>query len=244
MKHIGDLINVDNLSIAREEKVERITIDPLSVRLVEYVFAKFFLVCRGCDELYADTKRLKAEKSLWQAAFSRRNYTIIDHIRKALLKFEKYNYRNPPQLGEFLRWNESSPDDLGLMSKEQAYNKAFVMMRDGDPQDLSADQIMLIRKAIQESDSHFLKNNSQFKTQPVFYRNYEILVRDFLAGKIQPVLKGIEDKQDETQELKKQQDASQGFEDLNSYEKAMPEIRKILGMNADGSSNRTKSTKR
>lgn len=237
MERIGDLLNVDNLSIAREEKKEQLTINPLSVRLVEYVFAKFFTLCRGCDVLYADPKRLKIEKAQWQATFSRENYTTIDHIRKALLKLERHSYPNPPQLGEFLKWNESSPDDLGLMSKEQAYNKAFVMMRDGDPKDLSADQIMLIRKAIQKSDSYFLKNNSHSKTQPIFYRNYEILVRDFLVGKIRSVQKGIEDKHDETIELKKQKDACKEFKQLKGYKNSMSQIHKILGMNTDESTN-------
>lgn len=235
MKHIGDVINIDNLSVAREERKNYTTIDPLSAKLVEYVFAKFYMLCRGTDTLYADPKRLLAEKTQWQANFTREGYTCVDHIRRALLKLERHRYANPPQLGEFLAWNEASPDDLGLLTKEQAFNRSAEFIREGNLKDLSPDQNMLLELAIKESDRYFMRNNAITKTQPVFFRNYEIIVRNFLEGKIQPVPKGLEDKHEETVELKKQEAIGNG--QFNSYEKAMPEIRRILGMNPDGTIN-------
>jgi hypothetical protein len=237
MKHIGELIKVGNMSVAREEKQTYTTIDPLSAKLVEYVFAKFYMLCRGTDVLYADPKRLLAEKTQWQSTFTREGYSSVDHIRKALLKLERHRYPNPPQLGEFLAWNESTPDDLGLLTKEQAFNRSAEYMRDGDLKDLSAEQNMLLGLAVKESDRYFLRNNAATKTQPVFYRNYEIILRNFLAGKIEPVPKGIEDKHEETQELKKQDDIKKDFDHLVGYEQCMPEIRKMLGINPDGTTN-------
>ena len=75
------------------------------------------------------------------------------------------------------------------------------------------------------------------KTQPVFYRNYEIALRDFMTGKLQPIPKGLEDKHEETQELQKQQEIKKDFDNLKGYEQCMPEIRKMLEMNADGTTN-------
>ena len=237
MKQIGDLLNVGSLSVARDEKQTYTTIDPLSAKLVEYVFAKFYVLCRGTDALFADEKRLRAEKTQWQASFTREKYHCVDHIRKALLKLERHKYPNPPQLGEFLSWNESSPDDLGLLSKEQAFNRSAEFIRDGSMKGLSDDQNMLIGLAVKESDRYFMRNNPISKTQPVFQRNYELIVKNYLDGKIEPIPKGLEDKHEETQELQKQEEIKKDFDNFKGYEQCMPEIRKMLGMNADGSPN-------
>lgn len=235
MKHVADLMNVDNLSLTREEKQVSTTLNPMSVKLVEYVFAKFYMLCRGTDALYMDHKRLLAEKTQWQSNFTREGYTCIDHIRKALLKLERHRFPNPPQLGEFLAWNESSPDDLGLLTNEQAFNRSAEFMREGKLKDLSDDQNMLLELAVNESNRFFMRTNTITKVQPVFYRNYEIIMRNFLEGKIKPVLKGIEDNRYETA-IKKQ---TMAYEQFNSYEKAVAELRRILGISTKESRNGT-----
>lgn len=237
MKQIGDLINVDNISVAREEKKNYSTIDPMAVKLVEYVFAKFYIHCRGTDTLFADEKRKQAEKTQWQSIFTREGYTSVDHIRKAILKLERHRFPNPPQIGEFLAWNEATPDDLGLLTKEQAFNRSGEFIREGKLNDLSEDQNMLLEHAIRESDRYFMRNNPMSKTQPVFYRNYEIALRDFMNGKLKSIPKGLEDKSEETKEIAKQQEVKKGFSHLKGYEQCMPEIRRILGMNPDGTTN-------
>lgn len=226
MRRIGDLVTVDSISVAREERNDHVTIDPMATKLVEYVFAKFYLLCRGMDALYADGKRLQAEKTQWQVTFTREGYTGIEHIRKALLRLEKHRYPNPPQLGEFLAWNESTPEEQGFLTKEHAFNRSGEYLRDGYLKDLSPEQNLLIHLAVKESDRFFLRNNPVSKTQPVFCRNYEIIVRNFLDGKIQDVPKGLEDKAREA--------GIENFSSLRGYEQCMPEIRKIVGMNEDG----------
>ena len=238
MKHIRDALNGNNISESPEEAKVQSILDPLSVKLVEYVFAKFYLLCRGADALFSDVKRLHAEKTQWQSCFSREGYTSIEHIRKGLLRLERHKYPNPPQLGEFLSWNMASGEDYEFLSKEQAYKRAYQIMRDGDVTGLSVEQVLIIRHTIRESDSHFLKNNSMTKTQPVFYRNYEISVRDFILGKLKDIPKGIEDKTEETIEIAKQCEIKKDFAHLTSYQAAKAQIERILGVKIDGTHNK------
>ncbi len=240
-KKISDIVSSADFLSQRDNKESERDLDPLTVLVVNRLFNFFEANCPGFDKQFRGRDdKLKTLKISYAREFMSQGINQIEQIDFGIKKCRREGPINVPSVAQFLILCRPSLDDLGLLSKEQAYNRAFIIMRDGDPKDLSPDQIMLIRKAIQESGSHFLKNNSQATTQTVFYRNYDILVRDFIAGKIQPVHKGLEDKHEETIELKKQETASKGFEDLNSYEKAMPEIRKIVGMNADG----TKPTKR
>ena len=239
MKHIGEFINLGSIEVAREEKRSENTINPLSAKLVEMVFAKFYIHCRGADALFADEKRLKAEKTQWYVTFSRENLTTPSQIHKALLKLERHRYPNPPQLGEFLAWNEVTISDLGLLTKEQAFNLSSEFMREGYIADLSDIQKKILKHVIQECEPFFLKNNPMSKTQPVFYRNYEISVRDFISGKnLEHKNKAIEDKSAETKEIEKQKVIAKDFSHLKGYEKNMPEIRRILGMNPDGTVNK------
>lgn len=209
-------------------------LNEFSVRLVEFVFAKFYLLCRGSDALFADDSRLKAEKTLWCAAFTRENLRHPDQIQRAMRSLERHKFHKPPQLGEFLSWNEPSLADFDFLPKEQAYNRAYQLMRDGDLAGMSEDQLSVLEHAIKESDRHFLKNNAMNKTQPVFYRNYEIAVRDFMSGKLKPIAKGIEDKSSETAEIERQNEIKKGFENLKGYTGNMSRMKEMLGMKENG----------
>lgn len=234
MKQISEFLDIENISVAREKKESGSRINPLCVKLVDYVFAKFFLLCRGADELFSDEKRTLAEKTQWQTTFTREGLTSVEHIRKALLRLEKYQYPRPPQLGEFLKWNEQSLEDFGLIPKEQAYHKACDFMREGDHLGLSISQAEVIDHAIKQTGRFDLRNKPESQIRSVFERNYEIAVRQFIAGELAPIPKAIQDKHKETIEEKKIKDITKGFEHLNSYEEAMPEIRKMLGMKVNG----------
>ncbi len=233
MTHISNVIDIEKVYQQKIEHEETNSINSLSAKLVDAVFTLFFILCRGAEELYSDKTRLNAERTQWQLAFTRAGYTRREQINKALLRLERHKFPKPPQLGEFLSWNQPSAYDLGLLAKEQAYNAAYRLMRDGDIGDMSEDQFNIIQYVINESDKHFLKNNSMDKTQPVFYRNYEIAIRDFISGKMKSIAKGIENKNDKTIELKKQEEVAQKFENLIGYDQNMTTIKKMLGMKED-----------
>ena len=234
MKHITDGINVDDLATAREEKHTQNTLNPLSIKLVNYVFAKFYTCCRGTDTIFADEKRKLAETTQWYAMFTKLALTTVGQIQKAIDRLERHSYPNPPQLGEFLKWNEPSFEDFGLLTKEQAFNRSSELMREGELKDLSETQNKILKHVIRESDSFFLKNNPMSKTQPVFYRNYDIAIRDFMAGNLKDIPKAIPDKRAEWDDIDKKKIIAKDFDHLRGYEENMPEIRLILEVNLNG----------
>ena len=225
MKHIDDIINVIDITQARESKYN-VVINEDSVRLVNSIFTKMSIVCRGYADFFDDEQKRDAEKLQWALAFSKRCINKKSQIQGGIDMLEEHKYYKPPQIGQFLDWCTNT--NKNYLSKEQAYKRAYDIMRDGDPIDLPLIQIMLIRHAISESGSHFLRNNAVVKTQPVFYRNYEIAVRDFMSGKIKTIPKAIESKQEETAELTKQTDIAKNFVDVDNYKKAMEKIRGML----------------
>jgi hypothetical protein len=233
MKHISNIINLNARPESENEEEHLNIINPLSAKLVEAVFAMFYIYCRGTDELFSDKSRERAEKTQWQVCFSRKGFVSRKQIEKALRQLERHKYAKPPQLGEFLNWNEPTLEDYNFLPKEHAYNRAYQLMRDGDIDGMSPEQLMILEHAIHESDKYFLKNNPTTKTQPLFYRNYEIAVRDFISGKLKHIPKAIEDKTDETGEVKKQDEIKKGFENLKGYQSNINYMKQILGMKLD-----------
>lgn len=223
MQHISEHLNVSNFSVAREEKKTQTVLDPLSVRLVDYIFAKFMLLCKGFDAKYQnDTSRLNAEKTQWSATFSREKITTLEQIKSGLLKLEKHVYPNPPQLGEFLSWCIPTADDLNLPNIEFAYDEAC---RNAHPSATKVWTHEVVKHAAKATGSYLLSNSPRSKSFPVFQRNYEIACRKFIKGEsISDIPKGIADHR------KSREGVLPEFQACNSYESAMESIKQKLRM--------------
>lgn len=229
--HTDNTDNVKNLAVGKLERDVRQNINSEVMKLVDCVFAKFFIICRGAHLFFNDPKKLLTEKGIWFNAFERRGYKTMHDIRFALIKLDEHQYPSPPQIGEFLKWNEPPADDMGLLTADQAFNRSAEHIRDGKLQDLSDDQNMLIERTVKYSDRYFLRNNPESKTRPVFNRNYEIALKQFRNGECTDIPKAITDDRSGTLEFKKQQNfVLDEFKHLDSYEKAMPAIKRMLGM--------------
>ena len=214
--------------------MDELVLCPKANDLVNKLFMVFYAICRGFDRQYGDnTQRLSLEKGQWVEAFMEMGITEYKQIEIGIKKCRlDPNLINTPTIGMFLSWCKPSSDDLGLMPKEQAYNRAYDIMRDGDCGDMSEDQHNILLHAIRESDRHFLKTNTIDKTQPVFYRNYEIAVRDFLAGKMKPIPKAIEHSEKHEDLLKNLQyygGILPQYAHLKTYEEAWPIITQLIG---------------
>lgn len=237
-KHISKLIpNADCLTGLGGFDNEPQPLNQKAVEIVNKLFVFFYAICRGFEKQYQDPNKLKIEKAQWFRAFTDKNFIDMRRINHGVKKCRLESPINTPTIGQFIAWCTPTPDDLGLLTKEQAFNRSGEFIREGKLNDLSEDQNMLLEHAIRESDRYFMRNNPMSKTQPVFYRNYEIALRDFMNGKLKSIPKGLEDKSEETKEIAKQQEVKKGFSHLKGYEQCMPEIRRILGMNPDGTTN-------
>ncbi len=200
--------------------------------IVDQVFIVFFAICNGFEKQFADKHRLPLAKREWTIAFMDEKITCWNQIENGIkLARKKPNLVFIPSLGDFLLWcNEAKQDNF--LSKEKAYLKAYELMRDCLVGDLSDEQLLIINHAIQASDQHFLKTNARSSTEPVFYRNYEIALRDFLNGDLKPIPKAIENKSEvDNWKTLSAYGVLPEYAYLTSREKAMPVIDSILKKN-------------
>lgn len=239
MKHISELTNVACLTTAREEKKESSALDPLCAQLVDQVFIKFALLCREYDAMYADKRRENAEKLQWTLAFTKHNLRLKSQIQDALDQTELHKWGKPPQLGQFLEWCKPSFRKLGLLDKHQAYDLAIKINRQfADPVKMSESQELVLRRAISQTGSFTLRNLPESKTRPVFERNYEITVNQWIKGEFDEIPTGLEDRTKETQEIKRQEAVIKPeYKNVKGHNEAMEAIRS-MGINVKNTNSR------
>jgi hypothetical protein len=232
MEPISDLLKTSSLSVVKEERAN--TLDPHATEVVNKLFVLFYALCRGFEKQYEDPKKLNIEKTQWIRAFMDMGYNTLERVKYGIKHFRFETPINTPTIGQFLKWCQPTTEDLGFLSKEQAYKKAFEIIspynQASEYKDISAEQLAIIRHAIQQTGSHELKTLPASKSQPIFERNYEIALRDYNSGKLKPISKAVTDNSAETRELKLQQLIAEDFKRLNSYERAMPWIKRLVGI--------------
>jgi hypothetical protein len=194
MKSIGELTPTV-LDKARESKDEKNMLDPLSGQLVDKVFVKIALICRGFDSFYADRNRLNAEKTQWILAFTKLGLRNQSQIQPALNKLEFYRYPNPPQLGEFLEWRHCKPEDIGFPSVDEAYQMSILLNRQFSDYKIDDERVeTVIRHAIRQIDSMTYRSMPIAKAKPAFEYNYTVSLRQFMEGKLEVIKKAISEK--------------------------------------------------
>jgi hypothetical protein len=230
MNKISDIVNGQEFIAMRDNKESEKDLDASTVLTVNRLFNFFEANCPGYDKQYkGNESKLKMQKINFARGLMEAGINQIEQLEVAIKKCRRESPINTPTVGQFLNWCKPSADDLGLLTKEQAYNSAYKLMRDGDIGAMSEVQFNILQHAINESDRHFLKNNIMEKTQPVFYRNYEISVRDYTSGKLKEIPKALEDKNAEAKEIEKQNEIKKGFENLKGYSENMAWMKKLLG---------------
>lgn len=191
MKHIGDIINVDFTKV-RDEKEKPTMLDPLCVKVVDQVFVKMALLCRGFDSFYADRSRLNAEKTQWVLAFTRLGLRSRSHIQLALNKLEELTPPNPVQLGVFLSWRFGTSEELGFPNIDEAYQISILMNRQFSTY-VHADERVdtVIRHAISQIDCMLYRNMNAENARKTFNHYYDLSLKQFIEGKLQVIPKAL-----------------------------------------------------
>lgn len=221
MKHISEIANVSSLSMAREEKVEQETLNPLACELVDKIFGSFLLLCRGFDSLYADINRLKAEKTKWFAYFTKNNIISLQQIKHGLEKLNKWTFPNPPQLGVFIEWCKPEAQDIGLPETDRAYlisieiNAQFSTYTHPDTR---VDAI--IRHAISQIGKNEYRKMTAENSKKAFKYYYAKAIQQFIDGKLDVIQKSLPDRDNVSIENKEKNDTANKI--------AMEAIRKML----------------
>lgn len=230
MNKIGDIVNVSNFSIAVEEKKDHVFLDQLSGQVVDYIFAKFMLLCRGFDSLYSDIKRLKAEKTQWTSTFSKRKIQRIEQVKHGLYRLEEHKFPNPPQLGEFLEWCKPTSEEIGLPSVEKAYLLSL-QMNERFPEEIFLEEKVaeVIRHVISQIGSTQYRQMRQSDSIKTFEHYYSISIRQLIDGELKEVNKAIEDKSAENEERSKQKLAvKEEYKQVKNKQSAFSLMKKIL----------------
>ena len=228
MKQIGDIATVACMEKELEKKQSK-SLDPLICQLVDKVFTKMALLCRGFDSFYSDRNRLNAEKMQWCLLFSKVGIRTQKQIQKALNRLELYKYPNPPQLGEFMAWCSESPSDFGLPELEEAYKISLLMNRQFSEFKPDCPRAFtVIRHTINEIGTSIYRQMSDDNARKVFKSYYEISCRLFLSGSLKEIPSLIIDDSKNTAEHDKRQKISTGFENCKNPTSALSKIREML----------------
>jgi len=206
MKSIAD-VTLSYIERARETKSDHLQLDPLCAQLVDKLFVKMALICRGFDAFYADRNRLNAEKTQWTIAFAKLGLRNQSQIQLALDRLELYRFPNPPQLGEFLEWRNANPKDIGFPSAVDAHSISILMnaqFSEYKHEDERVDSI--IRHVIGQIGSFVYRAMSVAESKKTFQTYYDICIRDFMNGNLKEVNKMMAHKSDLPDEKKKQAD--------------------------------------
>lgn len=197
MKHVSELVPA-NLSDIREQKEAQVILDPLAGQLVEQIFVKIALICRGFDSFYADRNRLNAEKTQWVLAFSKLGIKTRKQIEPALNRLELHRYPNPPQLGEFLEWRKCSPQDIGLPEFEKAYQMSILINQQFSEYKPECNKTFtVIRHAINSIGTMAYREMKMDKARKMFQHAYEVACRQFMEGELKEIPKAITEKPEE-----------------------------------------------
>lgn len=195
MKHIFDVLNVIDIAQAKSTKTESRSINQLSAKLVDLLFVKMSILCRGYQEVFDDFKKLNAEKLQWTKAFSKRNITCQVQIQGAIDMLEEHIYPKPPQLGQFLEWCKLLPTNHDFLKPDVAFKVAglinsidSVYIHPHQPTD-----IVIRNTLLQLGPSKFraMKEEDALK---LFEYHYIVVCRAYLAGEVKDIPKAISEK--------------------------------------------------
>lgn len=230
MKHISKIATVSSFSIAREEKNEQETLNPLSCQLVDKIFGSFLLLCRGFDNLYSDINRLKAEKTRWFIYFTKNKITTIEQIQHGLNKLDNWTYPNPPQLGLFIDWCTPTPQDLGFPTTNEAYLISIRMnVQFSDYKHPDQKINTLIKHVINQIGTTAYREMKSELAQKTFEYNYIIALRQYMNGELKEINKALEDNSSQTEEIIKSKGiVKDEYKEIRSSSSAMSAIKNLL----------------
>jgi hypothetical protein len=174
---------------------EKATLNPKSCQLVDLIFGKFLLLCRGFDSLYSDINRLKAEKTLWFSYFTKHGITEETQVRRALERLETWGYANPPQLGLFMTWCKPSFEEMGFPSVERAYLISLKLNQQfAESLNLDAKVETVIRHAINQIDALTYRMMPATEAKKAFSHYYMVALRQFEEGELKLIEKALPEK--------------------------------------------------
>ncbi len=222
MEDTKRMSNVISLSAKREENKNRVLLDPNVTEVVNKLFGLFYILCRGFEKQYADSKRLNAEKTQWIRAFMDTELNTLEKIKFGIKKLRLETPINTPPLGKFLKWCIPTPEELGIPGIEEAYREAVTNSY------FARNEKKWTHKAIYHAwrlcNSFELSNLPKTKSFPIFEHHYEIIIQKLVRGE---VLKEIPEALPSPSSVLTEQEKAKA---IKARAENMAKLREILGM--------------
>lgn len=191
VEHIKNLVDLNKF---KENQKEKSSIDEKTRELIKFLFKELKDIFYEAPNRWKTQEDFLNAKRQWFTAFIENNINTIEQLTHGLKQCRARNSNFIPIVGQFISWCKPTADDLGLLHPFLAYGAAIKLNSPyGTPDTMTKIQEMIIRHAIGNTGSYELKTLPESKSRPIFERNYDIAIKQYLAGELKEIPKAIVD---------------------------------------------------
>jgi hypothetical protein len=226
MKNIEEILSNINLN---ENSIDdnNHSMDNQTKEIVNKIFKAFAAIFPAFKQAWPTSDILAAAKEQYIKALIENNISDINHIKIGIKKARNCGSVFVLSPGQFIAWCKPTPEDYGLPGIEEAYKEAC---RNAHPSQTSKSWSHdAIKHAAIQTGYFELRTMPAAQTKPLFVRNYEISMRQFMDGEVSDIKKAIENRTEETKEIKRQQGiVLEEYRNVKSPSEAIAEMMRSL----------------
>ena len=147
--------------------------------LVNKLFSELQAIFPAWRNSFPSEASLDHAKKSWVKGFVDSNIKSTNQIKLGVKHARMSTSPHWPSIGAFVAWCKPKPEDLGLMSREDAYNEAIINIRNYITAEWSH---VAVQEAVRNTTIYILRNRSEKVSRAEFYRNYDALVNRVICG--------------------------------------------------------------
>ena len=147
--------------------------------IVNHIFEILLSICPAYDNAWKNQEEMNNTKKQWLIALLDSNHLNLKCINRGILKLRQRNLPYIPSPGQFIELCKPTAEDLSLPSAQKAFEEAC---RNCHPLSEKKWTHETIYAAAMATGSYELSRLPSAKVFPLFERNYEIAMRNYVNG--------------------------------------------------------------
>lgn len=155
---------------------------------VNQIFQVLAAICPAYKQAWPTDKELAAAKKEWAIALASDKNLNVKMVNHGLYKLRKKDLPFVPSPGEFLELCKPTPGDLGLPDARKAYEEAC---RNAHPISQPDWSHQVVYAAALSTGFYELSRLPSSQTYPIFEKNYEKALCDYVNGQKVTIPKAI-----------------------------------------------------
>lgn len=191
-------------------------------KIINKLFVTFQSIFPAFRQSWPTEHEFEKAKREWMKAFKQVGLEDLTKIKIGVAKFRTNASPFVPSPGQFIAMCKPTAEDYGLKSTEMAFQEASTQIYGNESKVYSH---ITVKHARDLTGYFLLTNQPRVVSFPIFERNYEESVKQFLEGKI---LSQLELRPDFNHDDKKQPEGIEEFKHLKSNKSAMEKIKEML----------------